>query len=714
MSEPALRFDVSGMNCAGCARRVEETLRRQPGVTDAAVNFATAEARLAAGPDFDVEALRAAIDAAGYTLTPITEGSSVRRDREQSETRALRRRAGGAALCSAPVFVLAMFGVEGVASRLVQAALTAVVVFGFGASFHRGALLQARQRAADMDTLISLGTLAAFGVSAWALLRGGPLYFETAAVIVTLILFGRSLEARARLHSSDALAGLAALGAREACVLRDGHEMRIPTDALQPGDELVIRPGEVVPTDSVILEGNSSFDESAFSGEPLPVDKGPGDELFGASVNRHGRVRVQAVRVGRDTALARIVRLVEEAQASKAPVQRLADRVAGVFVPTVLGIASFTFVAWWASGASVASALTYAVAVLVIACPCALGLATPTAILVGSGRGAELGILFKGGEVFERSRAIDTVVFDKTGTLTRGVMTLAEVVSDEPDFLRLVASLEDASEHPVARAVAAGAAARGLAFEKVQDFEAKPGRGVSGRVGETQIYVGTLRWLQELGIELPEDLDRSRAEIEASGRSVLIGAWGGRARGIMAVADQPRPSAARAVARLRALGVHLGLVTGDNQRAAESRAGELGIDDVRAEALPEDKAEHIRALQEGGAHVAFVGDGINDAPALTQADLGIAIGSGSEVAIQAGGVVLVSGDPELAADALALARRTYRTIAENLFWAFGYNAFALPIAALGFLDPMIAAGAMAFSSLSVVGNSLRLRRFQPR
>jgi Cu+-exporting ATPase len=425
-------------------------------------------------------------------------------------------------------------------------------------------------------------------------------------------------------------------------------------------------------------------------------------------------VRVRAVRVGRDTALARIVRLVEEAQASKAPVQRLADRVAGVFVPAVLGIAAFTFVAWWASGASVASALVCAVAVLVIACPCALGLATPTAILVGSGRGAELGILFKGGEVFERSRAIDTVVFDKTGTLTRGAMTLAEVVSDEPDFLRLVASLEDASEHPVARAVAAGAAARGLPFEKVQDFEAKPGRGVSGRVGETLVCVGTVRWIQELGIELPEDLDRSRAQIEASGRSVLIGAWDGRARGIMAVADEPRPSAARAAARLRALGIRLGLVTGDNQRAAEALARELGIEDVRAEALPEDKAEHIGALQERGARVAFVGDGINDAPALTQANLGIAIGSGSEVAIQAGGVVLVSGDPELAADALALARRTYRTIAENLFWAFGYNAVALPIAALGFLDPMIAAGAMAFSSLSVVGNSLRLRRFQPR
>jgi len=714
MSEPGLRFDVGGMHCAGCARRVEETLRRQPGVTEATVNFATAEARLVARPELDVEALRAAVDAAGYTLTPIAEGSQVGREREQNETRALRRRAGGAALFTLPVFVLAMFGVEGVASRVVQAALSAVVVFGFGASFHRGALAQARRRAADMDTLISLGTLAAFGASAWALLRGGPLYFETAAVIVTLILFGRSLEARSRLHAFDALAGLAALGAREACVLRDGHEVRVPTDSLQPGDELLIRPGEVVPTDAVILEGNSSFDESAFTGEPLPVDKGHGDEIFGASVNRHGRVRVQAIRVGRDTALARIVRLVEEAQASKAPVQRLADRVAGVFVPGVMGIAALTFVAWWASGASAAGALAYAVAVLVIACPCALGLATPTAILVGSGRGAELGILFKGGEVFERSRAIDTVVFDKTGTLTLGAMTLSEVVSDEPEFLRLVASLEDASEHPLARAVAAEAAARGLTFEKVEDFEAKPGRGVSGRVEGTQICVGTMRWMQELGIELPEDLDRARAEIEARGSSALIGAWGGRARGIMAVEDQLRPSAPRAAARLRALGVRLGLVTGDNQRAAENLARKLRIEDVRAEALPEDKAAHIRALQEQGARVAFVGDGINDAPALTQADLGIAIGSGSEVAIQAGGVVLVSGDPELAADALSLARRTYRTIAENLFWAFGYNAIALPVAALGFLHPMIAAGAMAFSSLSVVGNSLRLRRFQPR
>jgi heavy metal translocating P-type ATPase len=608
----------------------------------------------------------------------------------------------------------AQLGVEGDASRWIQAALTAVVVFGFGAGFHRGAFVQARHGAADMDTLISLGTLAAFGASTWALLRGGPLYFETAAVIVTLILFGRTLEARARLHTSDALAGLAALGAREACVLRDGQEVRVPADALQPGDELVIRPGEVVPTDSMILEGDSSFDESAFTGEPLPVDKGPGDELFGASVNRHGRVLAQALRVGRDTALARIVRVVEEAQASKAPVQRLADRVAGVFVPSVLGIAAVTFVAWWASGGSVASALQHAVAVLVIACPCALGLATPTAILVGSGRGAELGILFKGGEVFERSRAIDSVVFDKTGTLTRGAMTLAEVVSQEPDFLRWVASLEDASEHPVARAVAAGAAERGLVFEKVQDFEAKPGRGVTGRIGSTQVCVGTLRWMQELGIELPEDLDRSRTDLEGLGRSVLIGAWDGRARGIMAVADEPRPSAARATARLHALGVRLGLVTGDNRRAAEALAREVGIEEVRAEALPEDKAAHIRNLQERGARVAFVGDGINDAPALTQADLGIAIGSGSEVAIQAGGVVLVSGDPELAADALVLARRTYRTIAENLFWAFGYNAIALPVAALGFLDPMIAAGAMAFSSLSVVGNSLRLRRFRPR
>jgi cation-transporting ATPase V/Cu+-exporting ATPase len=714
VSAAVLRFDVEGMRCAACARRVEETLSEQPGVRDASVNFAIAEARVVATPGVDVEALRGAVGDAGFTLTEIGEQPVDRRERGETEARGARRRFAGAALLAAPVFALAMLGVEGEAARIAQAVLTAAVVFGFGAPFHTGALAQARRGATNMDTLISLGTLAAFGASSVALLRGGPLYFETAAVIVTLILLGRALESRARLRASDAVERLAALGAREACVLRDGQELRIPAEALQPGDPLVIRPGEKVPTDAVILEGRSSFDESAFTGEPLPVDKGPGDELFGATVNGQGRVLARALRVGRDTALARVVRLVEETQASKAPVQRLADRVAGIFVPVVISVAAATLLGWWASGAEAARALEYAVAVLVIACPCALGLATPTAILVGSGRGAELGILFKGGEVFERSRGIDSLIFDKTGTLTRGAMSLDQVVSDEPDFLRRVASVEDASEHPVARAVAEGAAAQGLTLEKVQDFEAEPGRGVSAQLAGTRIQVGSARWMQELGVELPAELEKRRAELEERGRTVFVGAWGGRGRGLVAVTDAPRESAGSAVTRLHELGVRVGLVTGDNRRAAQSLARELGIDDVCAEALPEDKAERVRTLQEQGARVAFVGDGINDAPALTQADLGVAVGSGTDVAIEAGGVVLMSGDPALAADALALARRTYRTIAQNLFWAFGYNAAAIPLAAAGLLDPMIAAGAMAFSSVSVVTNSLRLRRFQRR
>jgi Cu+-exporting ATPase len=527
VSAAALRFEVGGMHCASCARRVEETLRQQQGVREAAVNFATAQARVLAAPELDVDALRHAVDEAGFTLTAVAGHSDLGRGHGQSEARTALRRFAGAGLCSAPVFVLAMLGVEGAASRLLQAALATLVVFGFGAPFHRGAWSQARQRAANMDTLISLGTLAAFGASLWALLRGGPLYFETAAVIVTLILLGRTLETRARLRASDAVARLAALGAREACVLRDGGEVRVPIEALQPGDELVIRPGETVPTDAVVLEGRSAFDQSAFTGEPLPVDKGPGDELFGASVNGHGRVRARATRVGRETALARIIHLVEETQASKAPVQRLADRTAGVFVPVVIGVAALTLLGWWASGSALTDALERAVAVLVIACPCALGLATPTAILVGSGRGAELGILFKGGEIFERSRAIDTVVFDKTGTLTRGSMSLAEVVSDEADFLRLVASLEDASEHPVARAVAAGARQRDLALEKVQDFEAQPGRGVSGRISGTLLRVGSVRWMQELGIELRRAAEPSSS---APGTSERVGSWRWRTR----------------------------------------------------------------------------------------------------------------------------------------------------------------------------------------
>ena len=715
MSTPALRFEVEGMHCASCTVRVEQTLREQPGVREASVNFASAEARVVTDDPGGAAALVEAVARTGYMLRPIADERPVPAlvERQAREARDQRRRFAGAALLTVPVMALAMLGIEGEPSRTVQGALATLVVFGFGAQFHRGAWAQARRLNANMDSLISMGTLAAWGYSVWALLSEQPVYFETAAVIVTLILLGRFFEARARGRASGAVARLVRLRPQQASVLRGGQEARIPLEELRVGEQFVVRPGEKVPSDAVIVEGSSSFDESAFTGESVPVDKGPGDELFGAAVNLQGRVVARALRVGTETALARIIRLVEEAQASKAPVQRLADRVAGVFVPVVIAIAALTLFGWLAVGAAPAQAWSSAVAVLIIACPCALGLATPTAIMVGSGRGAELGVLFKGAEVFERSRAVDSVVFDKTGTLTRGEMALTDVQSEleQPRFLRLVASLESASNHPIARAVAAGAEQRGIELEKVDDFESVAGRGLRGRIGGVDIRVGTARWMDELGVEVPDPLREALADIEGRGRTAFVAAWKGRARGLVAVADTLRDGAADAVARLRALDVGVSLITGDNQRTAAAIARELGITDVLAEVLPEDKAARVRTLQEQGRCVAFVGDGINDAPALTQADLGMAVGGGTDVATEAGDVVLMSGDPRLAALALRLARRTYRTLAQNLFWAFAYNAAAIPVAAAGLLDPMIAAGAMAFSSVSVVGNSLRLRRF---
>jgi len=700
----ALHFRVTGMRCASCAARVEGVLRDQPGVNDASVNFATGEARVEGAND--IPALASALADAGYGLES-RSGSA-----PPAAPASDRRRPALAALLTAPVFALAMLGIDSPASRIVQALLTTGVVYGLGAPFHRGAWARARHLGANMDTLISVGTTAAYATSLAALVTGGPLYFETAAVIVTLILIGRFLEDRARGRASSAVTRLAALRPTHASVVRDGREVQIALDAVQVGDHLAIRPGEKVATDAVILEGRSAFDESAFTGESLPVDKGPGDTLFGASLNRQGFVVARATRVGRDTALAGIIRLVEEAQASKAPIQKLADRVASVFVPVVLTIALVTGLAWFAVGADVNAALANAVAVLVIACPCALGLATPTAILVGSGRGAELGVLFKNAEVFEQSRRVDTVVFDKTGTLTRGEMSLTDVLSEDDDFLGRVAAVEAGSEHPIAGAVVAGARERGAPQETLREFESLPGRGVRGRVGDVTVSVGTERWMQELGVDVPSSLRDPLGELEAAGRTVFVGAWGGRARGLVAVADTPRTGAVEAVESLRAGGIGVVMITGDNQRTASAVATQLGIDRVMAEVLPADKADAVAELQASGHRVAFVGDGINDAPALTRADLGMAVGTGTDVAIEAGGVVLVAGDPRLCGVALALARRTFGTIAQNLFWAFGYNAAAIPLAALGYLDPMIAAGAMALSSLSVVANSLRLRRFQ--
>ena len=710
-----LVFEVEGMTCASCAARVERVLSKQEGVAEATVNFAGGQARVRLLEDVDPAALREAVRRIGYDLQPLApqEERVPISQRYSEEERRQWRLVAASALLSAPVVVLAMFGpMDAAWSRLVQAVLATPVVWWLGRQFHLAALRQLRSGGASMDTLISLGTSAAYLYSLWALGSGEEVFFETAAIIITLILLGRALEARAKGRASTAITKLLELGAEEARLLRNGEEVTVPVVEVRAGDLVVVRPGEKIPTDGVIEDGVSALDESMLTGESLPVDKGPGDEVYGATINQQGRLLVRATRVGSETALAQIVRLVEEAQGDKAPIQRLADRVSGIFVPVVVGIAALTFASWLLWSGDPVAAMSAAVAVLIIACPCALGLATPTAIMVGSGRGAELGVLFKNGEVFERSREVDVVVFDKTGTLTSGMMTLTDVITDEdPDrFLLLVASVEAASEHPVGRAVALGAEQRELQLLPVRSFSAVPGRGVVGLVEGVEVVVGTAKLCADRGLLVPDRYQARLEELEAAGRTAVLAGWEGEVRGVLAVADVVRDTSAQAVAALHDIGVEVVMVTGDNRRTAEAIAAQLGIRRVAAEVLPGEKSAQVRALQDQGLRVAFVGDGINDAPALTQADLGMAVGTGTDIAIEAGDVVLMSGNPMLTVTALRLARRTFRIIQENLFWAFFYNTAAIPLAALGYLDPMVAAAAMALSSVSVVANSLRLRR----
>jgi heavy metal translocating P-type ATPase len=717
-----LDFDIEGMHCASCSSRVEEALRKQPGVRQASVNLALARARVAMAPEAAPEAgaIEEAVRRLGYGIErraprALAESPVARQEREVAVQ---RRRALAAGILSAPVLLLGMSGAGGAPGLLVQAALTTVVEFFFGFEFHRSAIQRARRLGANMDTLVSLGTLAAYLYSLAALAIGEAVFFDTAAVIITLILTGRFLESRARGRASQAVTRLLELGEKQARLLREGEEIAVPAEQLLPGDRLVVRPGEKIPTDGVIVEGRTSVDESMLTGESLPVDKGPGDGVFGATLNQEGRVVVEATRVGDETALARIAKLVEEAQSGKAPVQKLVDRVAGVFVPIVLAIGAATFAGWLLAGAEAASALRSAVAVLIIACPCALGLATPAAILVGTGRGAELGVLFKGSDAFESARAIDLVVFDKTGTLTHGQMTLTDVVADptggldESELLARVAALESASEHPVGRAVAEAARSRGIPLPPVEDFESLPGRGVRGRVGGEEVLVGRGSLIRELGFEIPAAVLAKLEELEREGKTAFLAACGGRVRGVLAVADTARDSAGSALRALEAMGIETLMMSGDNRRTAEAIASRLGIAQVVAEVLPDEKARRVAALRGEKKRVAFVGDGVNDAPALSEADLGIAVGSGTDIAIEAGDVVLMNPDPRLVVTALRLARRTYRTIAQNLLWAFGYNAAAIPLAVAGLLDPMIAAAAMSLSSVSVLTNSLRLRRFR--
>ncbi|HEX6146338.1 MAG TPA: heavy metal translocating P-type ATPase [Acidimicrobiia bacterium] len=709
-------FDVDGMTCATCAVRIERILGRQEGVEAANVNLAGASALVRVSPEVDVAALEAAVAKLGYSIAPRADGEQPRdmMERYHEHERGQWRKFWIAAALTLPAMLLAMLGPETVWSRALQGALVTPVVFWAGWQFHRVAFRQARALGANMDTLISLGSLAAYLYSIWALSTGEHVFFETAGVIVTLITLGRAFESRAKGRASEAVHRLLELGAKEARVVTADGERLIPADAVIPGDLMVVLPGEKIPTDAVIESGRSSVDESMLTGESLPVDKGVGDPVYGATVNQEGRLELRATAVGADTALAGIVHMVEQAQGSKAPIQRLADRVSAIFVPVVIVIAVATAIAWLALGNDFAAAVQAGVAVLIIACPCALGLATPTAIMVGSGRGAELGILFKRAEVFEMAGKVDTVVFDKTGTLTSGAMTLSDASTDgdHREFLRLVASVEAASGHPIGKAVALGADDAEIDLVVPDRVESLAGVGVIGAIDGLDVVVGKAKLLADRGMGISERWLVELARLEDEGKTAFLAGWDGEARGVVAVADTIRDGAAQAVGRLRADGLTTMMVTGDNQRTAARIAGEVGIDEVHAEVLPGEKADLVARLQGTGRTVVFVGDGINDAPALTRSDLGIAMGSGTGVAVEAGDVVLLNPDPRLVPVGIELAAATLGTIRQNLFWAFGYNTAAIPIAAAGLLDPMIAAGAMAFSSLSVVVNALRLRRFR--
>tara|TARA_R110002020_G_scaffold271464_2_gene486650 strand:+ start:13102 stop:15375 length:2274 start_codon:yes stop_codon:yes gene_type:complete len=745
---PDIELEIGGMTCASCANRIERKLNKLDGV-QATVNYATEKAKVIAPEGFDPQLLIKEVEGAGYTAAlpkpknpDPAAGADGDGDAPDLELVSLRQRLIGSIVLTVPVIAMAMVpAFQFTYWQWISLALAAPVIIWAAWPFHRAAWANLKHGTATMDTLISMGTSVALLWSLYALLFGtagtpgmthpfeftiapsdgaANIYLEVGAGVTMFILAGRYFEKRSKRQAGAALRALLELGAKEVSVLRDGPdgsrvEVKIPTAELQVGDEFVVRPGEKIATDGVVVSGTSAVDASMLTGESVPVEVAEGDPVTGATVNAGGRLVVRATRVGSDTQLAQMAKLVEDAQTGKAEVQRLADRISGVFVPIVIVIAVAALGAWLGAGFPPAAAFTAAVAVLVIACPCALGLATPTALLVGTGRGAQMGILIKGPEVLESTRKVDTVVLDKTGTVTTGKMTLVDAVAEpgveRTDLLRLAGALEEASEHPIAQAIAKGATAEVGQLPAVEGFANVPGKGVQGVVDGTAVLVGRESLLADWSQQLSPAVADAKAAAESEGKTVVAVGWDGQARGILVVADTVKPTSAEAISQLKQIGLTPVLLTGDNEAVARQIAAEVGIDQVIAEVLPQDKVDVIARLQGEGKTVAMVGDGVNDAPALAQADLGLAMGTGTDVAIEASDITLVRGDLRSAVDAIRLSRKTLGTIKTNLFWAFAYNVAAIPVAALGMLNPMLAGAAMAFSSVFVVGNSLRLRGF---
>ncbi|MGO0577976.1 heavy metal translocating P-type ATPase [Ornithinimicrobium panacihumi] len=743
-SGPGIELEIGGMTCASCANRIEKKLNKLDGV-QATVNYATEKAKVTVPAGYDPALLIAEVEKTGYTAAlpqpknaPTAQRAGEETDAPDPELTSLRHRLIGSIVLTVPVIAMAMIpALQFTYWQWASLALAAPVIIWAAWPFHKAAWTNLKHGTATMDTLISMGTSVALLWSLYALFFGtagtpgmthpfeftiapsdgaANIYLEVGAGVTMFILAGRYFEKRSKRQAGAALRALLELGAKEVSVLRDGAEVKIPTDQLLVGDEFIVRPGEKIATDGVVVSGTSAVDASMLTGESVPVEVGEGDSVTGATVNAGGRLVVRATRVGSDTQLAQMAKLVEDAQTGKAEVQRLADRISGVFVPIVIVVAFITLGAWLGAGFPVAAAFTAAVAVLVIACPCALGLATPTALLVGTGRGAQMGILIKGPEVLESTRKVDTVVLDKTGTVTTGKMTLVDIITepgvDRAELLRLAGALEDASEHPIAQAIAKGATQEVGQLPTPEDFANVEGKGVQGIVEGTPVVVGRESLLADWSQRLSPEVASAKARAEGEGKTVVAVGWDGQARGILVVADTVKPTSAEAIAQLKQIGLTPVLLTGDNEAVARQIASEVGIDEVIAEVLPKDKVDVVARLQREGKIVAMVGDGVNDAPALAQADLGLAMGTGTDVAIEASDITLVRGDLRAAVDAIRLSRKTLSTIKTNLFWAFAYNTAAIPVAALGMLNPMLAGAAMAFSSVFVVGNSLRLRGFK--